>query len=96
MARWKWALLIFELVLFAMILVLPQVDLPDFAFHGGTAPIAAKARIASISASAQSIAVKNVVALFFAAITEKPTDAIAEATPSHSPGYLSLICTLLC
>jgi len=35
MKRWQWTLLIFELVLIALILVLPQVDLPDFTFHGG-------------------------------------------------------------
>jgi hypothetical protein len=47
MKSWRWALLIFELALFALILVLPQVDLPDFTFHGGTAPIVAKARLSS-------------------------------------------------
>jgi hypothetical protein len=41
MKRW------FELFLFALILVLPQVDLPDFTFHGGTAPIAARSRVSS-------------------------------------------------
>ena len=45
MKRWQWALLIFELALFALILVLPQVALPEFTFHGGTAPIAVKARL---------------------------------------------------
>jgi hypothetical protein len=42
---WQWALLLFELALFAIILILPQVDLPDFTFHGGTAPVAAKSRL---------------------------------------------------
>ena len=35
MKRWQIAILIFELALFAAILVLPQVALPDFTFHGG-------------------------------------------------------------
>src|SRR5579872_2069399 len=47
MKCWRWALLIFELFLFALILVLPQVDLPDFTFHGGTAPVAAKSRLSA-------------------------------------------------
>lgn len=47
MKRWRYALLIFELFLFALILVLPQVDLPDFTFPGGSAPVAAKARLSS-------------------------------------------------
>lgn len=45
MKRWKLAILIFELVLFAAILVLPQVALPDFTFHNGSAPLAAHARV---------------------------------------------------
>lgn len=47
MKRWRYALLVWELFLFALILVLPQVDLPDFTFPGGTAPIVAKARLSS-------------------------------------------------
>ena len=35
MKFWRWSLLIFELALFAVILILPQVDLPDFTFSGG-------------------------------------------------------------
>src|SRR5713101_5414956 len=45
MKRWQLILLIFELALFAAILVLPQVALPDFTFNGGTAPVAAHSRI---------------------------------------------------
>lgn len=47
MKGWRWGVLLFELFLFALILILPQVDLPDFTFHGGTAPIAAKARVSA-------------------------------------------------
>jgi hypothetical protein len=45
MKRWQLLVLIFELALFAAILVLPQVALPDFTFHDGTAPVAAHSRI---------------------------------------------------
>ena len=45
MKRWQFSFLIFELVLFAVILVLPQVALPDFTFHNGTAPVAAHSRV---------------------------------------------------
>jgi hypothetical protein len=47
MKLWRWSLLIFELFLFALILVLPDVDLPDFAFQRGSAPIVAKARVSA-------------------------------------------------
>jgi hypothetical protein len=47
MTRWSWAVLIFELLLITIILILPQVDIPDTAFHCGTAPVLAKARLTS-------------------------------------------------
>lgn len=45
MKRWQFSILVFELALFAVILVLPQVALPDFTFHDGTAPVTAHARV---------------------------------------------------
>lgn len=45
MTKWRWGILLFELFLLLLILFLPQVDLPDFAFHGGTAPIIARSRV---------------------------------------------------
>jgi hypothetical protein len=45
MKRWQLSILIFELALFAVILVMPQVALPDFTFHDGTAPVTAHARL---------------------------------------------------
>jgi len=47
MTRWSWAVLVFELLLITIILILPQVDIPDTAFHCGTAPVLAKARLTS-------------------------------------------------
>jgi hypothetical protein len=45
MTRWRWALLPFELFLFALILVLPQLDLPDTAFRDGNSPVMAKLQL---------------------------------------------------
>ena len=94
MKRWRLALLIFELALFAIILVLPQVDLPDFTFHGGTSPVATQARLASA------------VARVAVAIPMQPWLAgpALEAFPltSERPDFysfdsrLSLLCTLIC
>jgi len=58
MKGWRYGLLIFELFLFALILVLPQVDLPDFTFPGGTAPIAARSKLSPPSVF--SLALGNV------------------------------------
>jgi len=93
MSRWRWVLLIFELVLFAVILVLPQVDLPDFTFHGGTAPVVAKAKL--------SVPVPSIIRM---PVAHRPltTVAIGLAHPENfrlaldPNALLSLFCTLIC
>lgn len=94
MKRWKWILLIFELVLFAAILVLPQVDLPDFTFHGGTAPITAKQRI-SIESNPAMVSVGMTVP---AVNPDLPEMAIGTLGTSILPfrSSLSLFCILIC
>ena len=95
MTRWRWALLIFELFLIALILVLPQVDLPDYTFHGGTAPVAAKARLSSASSGARVnvIQPRPMIASSLLEINREIRD-----TPGHSGSavLLALLCTFLC
>ena len=93
MKRWRWALLIFELALFALILILPQVDLPDFTFHGGTAPVVAKARLSS--APVQTVTVlmpMPVPGHVFASLVEATVTAISATSDSR----LSQLCRLRC
>ena len=94
MKRWQLALLIFELALFAAILVLPHVALPDFTFHDGTAPVAAHARVCDPT-SGIAIAVAPLV------LYSEPTTAVlreisevAAPLPVHS--RLSRLCVLIC
>ena len=92
--RWRWGLLIFELFLFALILVLPQVDLPDFTFHRGSAPVAAKAKLISPPVTA-------VVATPGRPKLTSVIDGVKnqEVLPSlllGSRSFLSLLCVLLC
>jgi hypothetical protein len=94
MKRWQWALLIFELALFATILVLPQVDLPAFTFHGGTAPVAVKARFSSAP-------VRPLLAtLARMPLPDRIADAQVEISDAPAPpsavSRLSLLCTLIC
>lgn len=94
MSRWRWTLLIFELVLFAVILILPQVELPDFTFHGGTAPVVMKTRLASGTAH---VHVVNPVQL----PTPVPVfegQTVVEDPPSATDAdtRLSLLCTFTC
>jgi hypothetical protein len=56
MSRWTlkpWALLVLGSVVFLMLLIviLPDVDLPDTAFHSGNAPIVVHARVTSAPAT---------------------------------------------
>ena len=45
MKRWRWGILLFELFLLVLILVLPQVNLPDFDLHRGAALTLARSRV---------------------------------------------------
>jgi len=92
--RWKWVLLIFELTLFAVILILPQVDLPDFTFHGGTAPVVVKARSSQVPS-------RTIAAVFIELFTNDSTVEFISQTasrtlPENQNLRLSLLCTLIC
>ena len=93
MKCWQWSVLIFELALFAVILVLPQVDLPDFTFHGATAPVAAKARISARPVQAVTV---SFCAMRLRKTREKPADTISPAPKTDSGSRFSVLCTLLC
>jgi len=94
MKRWRWALIVFESLLFALILILPQVELPDFTSHPGRTPIVVKP---SLSFAAF---------LYFVSVTTKAQSLphIREARGErpqfmiHRNGHflLSLFCILLC
>jgi hypothetical protein len=77
MSRWKIkasTLFILSIVFFLMLLivVLPDVDLPDTAFHGGTAPVLVHARATSAPAAVTVAAVFSLPAS--AQISPRPRD----------------------
>jgi hypothetical protein len=93
MKRWQFSILIFELALFAIILVLPQVALPDFTFHDGTAPVAAHSRVCD-HAPATAIAVAPQI------LSSRPTHVSGEIPEVPAPlavhSRLSRLCVLIC
>jgi len=93
-SRWKWILLMTELVLFAVILILPQVDLPDFTFHGGSAPVVAKARISHVPVQAVMGAFSGLLLLSRRVCSLRDFTAALPTKEHHL--RLSLLCTLLC
>jgi hypothetical protein len=94
MARWRLVGLILELALFAIIPILPQVDLPDFTFCGGTAPIILHSRLCS-SPLIIAVAVTPLV-LFHRQMTEDPGKILDMAAPSTRGSRLSQFCSLIC
>ena len=93
MTRWRWALLGIELFLFALILILPQIELPDFTFHGGTAPVLAKARFSPLPVLAAVTApLPFPLQAQLREIHVQP-DSAPQLGP---PSLLSLLCVLLC
>lgn len=94
MKRWKLSVLIFELVLLAAILVLPQVALPAFAFHEGTAPVAAHARVCD-PARATAIAIGQPIPPPELIVPVRiGTPEIPSPPAVHS--RLSRLCVLIC
>jgi hypothetical protein len=94
--RWQWMLLLFELVLFAIILILPQVDLPDFTAHNRSAPVAAHARVSSPPART----VSGIVAPVLVPPVKEEAAAGSGLRDISSPPSLdyrlSSLCTLIC
>ncbi len=94
MKRWKFSVLIFELVLLGAILVLPQVALPAFAFHEGTAPVMAHARVCG-PARATAIAIGQQL------LPPEPTvhvriGTLEVSSPPAVHSRLSRLCVLIC
>ena len=94
MKRWQFSILIFELALFAIILVLPQVALPDFTFHDGTAPVAAHSRVCD-RAPATAIAVAPQI-LSSRATAHVSGDIRDVPAPLAVHSRLSRLCVLIC
>jgi hypothetical protein len=94
MKRWKLAILIFELVLFAAILVLPQVALPDFTFHNGSAPVAAHARVCDSVPGAAISVVAHIPAP--APLGWVHAESPNGSTPRAVDSSLSKLCVLIC
>ena len=92
--RWQWVLLLFEMALFAFILVMPQVDLPDFTFQSGTAPVVAHARVSSPPVRAFTQIVVPVLLLALRA--EARSELRDILSPRSLDCRLSLLCTLIC
>ncbi len=94
MKRWQFSILIFELALFAVILVLPQVALPDFTFHDGTAPLAAHSRLCDRGlATAIAVTPQILPVGPIARVGSDTTDVLA---PPAVHSRLSQLCVLIC
>lgn len=94
MTRWGWVLLIFELFLFVVILIHPDVDLPDTAFRDGNSPVLAKLQVTAPPVMAVSI---TRISTGFPHPIEAAVQKDLPSSERTSPATLrSLLCTLLC
>jgi hypothetical protein len=93
MKRWRWALLLFELALFAIILILPQVDLPDFTFHGGLAPIVAHYR--ACAPPVRAVTVITATAFYLCKSPEVRSESSFNL-PQNLDHRFSILCAFLC
>jgi hypothetical protein len=90
MKHWRVSLLIFELALFAVILILPQVDLPEFTFQDGTAPVTAHARVCQSAPGAAIMVLHSFPAV---RVHSEIPDTVS---PLALHSRLSQLCVLLC
>jgi hypothetical protein len=93
MTRWRWGLLLFELFLFVLILVLPQVELPETAFRAGTTPIVAKHQLSGPPTFAVARPVLAALVAFKDRVLVSLTDAPARLDATHRQDVL---CVFLC
>ena len=94
MTRWGWMLLIFELFLFVVILIHPDVDLPDTAFRDGNSPVLAKLQVNTPPVMAVSI---THISTGFPHLVEAAVQKDFPPSERTNPATLrSLLCTLLC
>jgi hypothetical protein len=96
MRSWRIVFLVFELFLFALILVLPQVELPDFVFRvrQTTAPVLAKADV-SPAPFAYGIATASLQSPLFRPMDEVKPRQAAPPGRGNTHSLLALLCTLL-
>jgi hypothetical protein len=93
MSRWNvkpWALFVLGGVVFLMLLILylPDVDLPDTAFHGGTAPVVVHAKANSAPAS---VFVASVPQVYSAARYELALDRLSEFRLAPHPNFRPIL-----
>lgn len=94
MKGWRFVLLVLELFLFALILVLPQVDLPDFTFPRGTAPISARSRLTA--PPALSVIPATIQARAFSRIVETRDRELQTSISLNPLSPQDLSCLLRC
>ena len=95
MKRWRWAILICELALFALILILPQVALPDCTAQDGISPGAVQIRrFSSPPRPAIALVLQTALAGIGEGKLQNHILNIYFSSPSSS--RLSFLCTLIC
>ena len=94
-SRAQLAMLLQLLIVIAVVQVLPQVDLPDTAFHGDSAPIIVKSR--AVSVPALGVAIPGTLLAPLAAVPATVASETSPITVHPVNEFLPiLLSTLLC
>src|SRR5215467_10778655 len=78
------------LLCITLVLILPQVDLPDTAFHSGTAPIVAKARFS------RAPAILKVTISRFSEIARQSSECDHQQSVLHAIPLANFLPTFVC
>lgn len=101
MRRFRWAILIGELVLLAVVLAVPRIDLPQTAFNEADTPINQATVVVVLGCRSaltglRSAATTTVEVVHSSRAYAAPADASGRPQPARSGSLLALLCTLLC
>ncbi len=101
MRRFRWAILIGELILLAAALAVPRVDLPQTAFNEADTPINQATVLVVLGCRSaltglRSAATTTAAVVHFSRTYAPREDASTQRQPTRSGSLLALLCALLC
>jgi hypothetical protein len=102
MRRFRWAILIGELVLLAAALAVPRMDLPETTFNEADTPINQATVVVVLGCRSALTGLRSAATTTAAAVVHfyrtdaARADAFSPWQPARSGSLLALLCTLLC
>jgi hypothetical protein len=101
MRRFRWAILMGELMLLALALAVPRIDLPQTAFNEADTPVNQATVSVVLGCRSAIVGLRSAATIFTAVVHTPQAYPVSKAEsgpqlPLRSCTLLDLLCTLLC